>query len=561
MVPVDHWAYRVVERLEARGLLHGSGDGIKPFSSQEMSRLLAGVDSLAQVSGTVLSEVEAAQIEALLDEFPPSRTDAAASEGGVARARRGQGLAAYLHERGIVAGDLLLRQQTDRFSGRSRDQAESIYRNRLGGVVWGEAADRVGFRIAFEQTREQGSRRYELRDDVFEPRLEAAQVKGDAADYHRAAAYVTFSAHPFVDVQIGKGQVEWGPAPAANLGLSSGGPGFDMVRLRARWGALKLVSIAGMLRPCPDRPDSPICGGEADTSASYIVNGMTRSLDREKHLAAHRLEAAVAPWLDLGFQEVVVYGDRNPELTYLNPLMFYWAAQSYLGDKDNVMMGVDADFHPGNGMRFYAAYVVDDLKKLRIFSDDFANKFSFQAGMLWVDPVGLRDADLRAEYVRIEPWIYSHKFPINAFRHFDAPLGHPLGPNSDRWHLSAAHRPSPSTSLALSLSRTRHGYNEVLSDGTVLNVGGDLHYGWRPGDERDTKQFLDGIRSTWTLLGGQLSWRPWSRVEMTARYGYEWGDNVPLPPRWGPHVATSSIEAFGDGGQHHLGLDLRYGYY
>jgi len=564
-VPLDHWGYRVVERFEARGVLSGVGDGIKPFTRQEMARWVGRIDSLARAGQVELSGAEAEDVDLLLRELglePVQGEDAEARTGAsLERARWGRGLATYAHDRGHLAADLLLRQQTDQFRGRGRDEVETVYRNRVGGVLWGTVGDRVGFRLAFEQTREQGSRRYALRDDVYEPHLEAVQLKGGAADYHRGAAYVAFSLPPFVDVQVGKDQVEWGPAPTENLGLGSVGPGFHMVRLRARWGALKLVSIAGALRPCPDRPDTPLCGGEADSAASYVVNGMTRVLDREKYLAAHRLEAAVTPWLDVGFQEVVVYGDRGPELDYLNPIMFYWAAQSYLGDKDNVMMGVDVDLHAGRGLRLYAAYVVDDLKKLRIFSDDFANKFSLQIGGLWVDPLAWRDTDLRAEYVRIEPWIYSHKYPINTFRHFDAPLGHPLGPNSDRWQVAVERRLTGGRGLEVRLARTRHGYNHVLDDGTVVNVGGDLHYGWRPGDERDDKRFLDGVVSAWTQLEGRLSWRPWTQVEMAARYGYEWGDNVPLPPRWGPHVARTSIGAFGDGGQHEFGLDLRYGYY
>ena len=41
--------------------------------------------------------------------------------------------------------------------------------------------------------------------------------------------------------------------------------------------------------------------------------------------------------------------------------------------------------------------------------------------------------------------------------------------------------------------RSRHGENEVLDDGSLRNVGGDIHYGWRPGDERMSKKFLDGL--------------------------------------------------------------------
>ena len=89
--------------------------------------------------------------------------------------------------------------------------------------------------------------------------------------------------------------------------------------------------------------------------------------------------------------------------------MFCQAAQSYQGDKDNLMMGVDLNVHPGRGVKFYFAFVIDDLKKMRLFSNDYVNKFSLQTGVLWVDPLGVDDIDFRAEYVRIEPWVFSHK--------------------------------------------------------------------------------------------------------------------------------------------------------
>ena len=272
--------------------------------------------------------------------------------------------------------------------------------------------------------------------DMREPRREAVQLKGGVADYHEATAAISFGLGDLVDVVAGKGQVMWGPAPEDNLGLSANTPSYDMVLLRSRLGVVRFEHLAARLRPCPDRPDAPTCRGLADEESSYIVNGMTRGLEREKYLAGHRLEASPTRWIDIGFQEVVVYGDRGPELAYLNPFMFFWAAQSYLGDKDNVMMTLDVDVRPHHGWQVYAAYTIDDLKKLKIFSEDFANKFSFQLGALWTNPLGWAQTDVRAEYVRVEPWIYTHKFPINTFRHFDTPLGHALGPNSDRWALS-----------------------------------------------------------------------------------------------------------------------------
>ena len=360
------------------------------------------------------------------------------------------------------------------------------------------------------------------------------------------------------EVQVGKDRAVWGPAPLDNLGLGGNAPGFHMVRLRSRLGALHLVSLHGALRPCPDRPDSPLCAGTRDESRSYVVNGMSRRLDRDRWIAAHRLEAAVTRSLDIGFQEVVVYGDRGPEAAYLNPLTPYWAAQSHLGDKDNVMMAVDFDWRVRPGVRLWAAYLIDDLKKLGIFSDDFANKFSLQAGLAWADPLGLSDLDLKARYVRIEPWIYTHRFPVNTFRHFDSPLGHSLGPNSERWRLSLDRRWSADWATAAWLEGRRHGDNELLPDGEVRNVGGDLHYGWRPGDERNTKSFLDGRLGRWTALGASTHLRVGPRLHLRLGAGVEWGRDVPLPPRDGLAAALEN-RLYGDGRQQRLFLDLRYG--
>ena len=565
-VPLGHWGYGFIERCEVRGLLHGLGDGIKPFSRMEMARALVAVE-VKDGNEEGLTRVDREQLRLLMEEFADECAslkkvgENRGSPSAYLRPWKGPGPQfTYRHEQGEAAVDLLFRQQTDLFSGMGRDETERVFRSRMGGTVRGHLRERVGFYISFEQSVEQGSRTYYLRDDVFERRLEVPQLKGNRVDFHEGKAYLTF-ALPFCDVEFGKDDVAWGPGAEDQLGLSDNAPSFDMLRVRARYGVFKLVSIAGVLQPCPDRPDSPLCQGMGDPDESYVVNHMTRRLDREKYLAAHRLEAALAPWIDLGFQEVVVYGDRGPEMTYLNPIMFYWAAQSYLGDKDNLMMGIDVDIHPGKGWRMYLAYVVDDLKKLKVFSDDFANKFSLQAGLQWVDPLGLKDLDLRAEYVRIEPWIYTHKFPINTFRHFDSPLGHALGPNSDSWQGRITHRMSRDLSLGIEVSRIRHGNNELLDDGSIRNVGGDLHLGWRPGDERENKEFLDGRLSRRTRLGARMELRVWPDLLVEAAYGYEWNHNVPLPPRWGDNGTLNKRTGYGDGEQHLFQFDLRFHYF
>ncbi len=557
-VPLEHPIYDFVERFEARGVLAGMAGGIRPFSRLHMAQVLQMVAAAAD-EGLVLSAVERANLERYEAEFAGEMGREVGGSAGE-RLRDGDLLYLYQGEEGEVAADLLFRQRTDRFSGRGRRDVETVFRHSVGGIVRGRIGERIGFRTSFIQTREQGSRQYTWREQVFERRLEIPQLKGNLADYHEAKAYVKLSL-PHVDVEFGKDNAAWGPGQNDNLGLSANAPSFTMLRLQSRLGALKFVSIAGALRPCPDRPDSPLCRGSSDSLRSYIVNRQSRTLDRPKYLAAHRLEVALAPWIDLGFHEIVIYGDRGLEPTYLNPFMFYWAAQSYLGDKDNVMMGFDVDIHPGRNRRYYLSYVIDDLKKLAIFSNDFANKFSLQAGLFWVDPPGLRDADLRLEYVRIEPWIYTHRFPINTFRNFDSPLGSALAPNSDSWSLVINKRFSSDLLLNLRVERRRHGANEVLADGQIRNVGGDLNYGWRPGDERDSKDFLDGVLGRRTQLGLDVQWRLLPHLVAEWGYAQEWGDNVPLPPNWGAAVPLDRRTGYGDGVQRQLRFDLRYHYF
>ena len=360
-VPLEHWVYRFVERLEAQGRANGIADGIKPYSRNKIIELLDIIDKKYRPE---LSPIELGELDLLRREFTSERA-----------------MFHYRARGGAIFADFLARQQTDRFSGRGRLEAEVVYRHRGGGVVRGHLGRRVGFRMAFEQVREQGSRHYAYRHDLYERRIDLPQLKGEAADFHEGMAYVKFAVGP-VDVQLGKDEALWGPAPEQNLGLSNNAPSFNMIRLQSQLGAFKLVSISAELRPCPNRPDSPLCVGTADSAATYAVNGMTnvRLLERQKYLAAHRLEVALAPWLDLGFQEVVVYGDRGIEPSYVNPLMFYWAAQSHLGDKDNLLMGVDLDIHPGRGRRYYLAYVVDDLKKAASFPTILPTSFPCRPG-------------------------------------------------------------------------------------------------------------------------------------------------------------------------------------
>ena len=62
-------------------------------------------------------------------------------------------------------------------------------------------------------------------------------------------------------------------------------------------------------------------------------------------------------------------------------------------------------------------------------------------------------------------------------------------------------------------------------------------------------------------IGLKVSWRVGPQLAIETGYDLDWGDNVPLPPRWGMNVALKNRSGYGDRRQQHFSLDLRYRYF
>ena len=242
-------------------------------------------------------------------------------------------------------------------------------------------------------------------------------------------------------------------------------------------------------------------------------------------MVAHRLEVDFSK-VTLGLHESVIYGDRDFEPLYVMPVTFFVSVQNHLENRDNLAMGIDASWRPGHGVELFGAWFFDDLAKLS--PSAFSNKFGFQTGLFWVDPLGLKDVDVRAEYVRIEPFVYSHNFDINTYEHYGALLGHPIGPNSDLWHLKVTHRLSAKVMLSGVVEHERQGENLVKADGSIVNVGGNAQLGRRPEDPT-VRRFMAGDVEVRTRMGLRVRYEPIRDWALHASYRRSKNKNVLLP--------------------------------
>ncbi len=505
-VPLNHGVYRTLDRYDASGWLDVAASQIRPYTRLKVARLLLQVLRGIEAHGG-MSDTERGILQRHLAEFRPevARLRHAPARAGSGTLERLAGtLFSWQDTAASVVLEAVFRQRLILIRGELRD-TENVSQTHIGAVVRGTLGDRLGFRARHFEAREWSTRSRLTRADVLARPIELVQLKEKAADF-REATYQLVWATRWFDVDAVKGSLDWGPGRTGNLFLTPVAPSFGMVRLRTTYGRVRFSHILGFLEAD---------AGLLDPSRTLVDNGHRRTFSRAKAIAAHRVEADLSPRIRLGFQEAVIYGDRDFEFLYAPPVSVLTAAQMAVGDRDNLAVGLDLSFRPVRGVQTYLALFMDDLRKFS--PGDFSNKLAIQTGVFWVDPFGLRDTDFRAEFVHIEPFVYSHRFNINAFTHFDALLGYPTGPNSDRVWTRLTHRLSPSVSASLSLERTREGENVENTDGTVTNVGGDARQGRRPADPA-VRKFMSGTVEKRTRIGADLVFEPVRDLVLSANY-------------------------------------------
>ena len=86
--------------------------------------------------------------------------------------------------------------------------------------------------------------------------------------------------------------------------------------------------------------------GIIDSSRSnfYKNSFSRRTIDIPKNIASHRIEWIFNPNIKIGLNESVIYAFRNIDVHYLIPFAPFYPIENYLGDIDNIQMGLDASF-------------------------------------------------------------------------------------------------------------------------------------------------------------------------------------------------------------------------
>lgn len=514
-VPLNHWVYEYLERLETKQVLQGVLNASQPLSRAEVAQYLSHLQS----KFGVLNNVEQDQLNFLHIEFNEELAGlvehSTPYQTRIQRIRNSNFLKKILPDLVYRNNRNLLSWQEDQFqiffdpiiyryrsysdTGAS-SQTERRFQDSNGIRLWGNWNNYLGFFIDVRDTKEWGTQRYRLGNYTL-PRLGFVRATSPDYIYHdETVAYLKIGFKNF-QLTFGKFSNYWGNGHTGSLILSDYATSYDQLKLEFIFKKFKFTSLYAQLIDYEEH--------EQDI------------LQPKKYLAGHRLELLPWRWLALGLSETVIFKGRNFEPAYLNPVMFFRSAEHYLGSPDNMMMGLDAKCTAIKNFKFSGELLIDDITTTKLGTDWYGNKLGYALGAFWVDPFGIDNLDLRIEYTRIRPYVYSHENSLG-YTHYASLLGHAIGPNADQMYVEANYRFSKYAKLALVSEFWRHGAN--LAD---QNVGGDVDQPHRYGDDLNAK-FLAGYLERSNCYGLNFSYELFEGCYFQAGYEFSLVKNVIL---------------------------------
>jgi len=452
-VPLEHWAYEFLDRMQTRGFIDSRLLTFsRPYSRRDVAGMLAEIDTKIKSNEITLSSTERSILEQLKGEF----AEELSSTNIIVQERyHERHLTQWQEENNQISIDLLFNQNLDIKSGNQYENTEKISLSTWGGTIRGQFKDDFGFYLMAKNTLIKGK-------DIFQENFDLAQgtpitISGENAYSDEASAYFMWRL-PWFHLELGRDRIQWGPGVRGQLMVSANNPYFDMFKINVQFKGFTFTSVHGKL------------------------NSSTGS----KFLAAHRLELRLSPQLILGASESVIYGNRNVETMYINPLMVYHVAEHHLGDRDNNAMSIDLVAFPIMNHKWTFELFIDDFTTAENPLTYYGNKFAFLTGWQWTNPIGLSNTDFFLEYTRIEPYVYTHKEQINTYKNYDQSIGHWLGQNADNLFFKINHWLNRNLKFAFIIEKIRQGEGGIdIPHQASMGTG---------------KEFLSGIvESIWNL--------------------------------------------------------------
>ncbi len=300
----------------------------------------------------------------------------------------------------------------------------------------------------------------------------AKEFKKDSYDYPLATGYLSFSPNRIFNFQFGHGKIFLGDG-YRSLFLSDVSSPSPYLKMNTLFWKIKYTNTWMSLR---------------DVRQEVTEDGAFKT----KYMATHYLSFNVSKRLNLGFFESVLWDNSNNrgfDINYLNPIIFYRAIEFSTGPRSgNALIGLSAKFKFSDEYLMYGQWIIDEFSSGDIFGGEksWKNKLGYQIGIKAMQPFGIKELFLQAEYNRVRPYTYSHNTIVLNYGHNNQPMAHLWGANFSEFIAIAQYEKGRLFGSIKAIYGER-GY-DFNTENDNFNYGGNIYR-----DERD-RPFDTGIQ-------------------------------------------------------------------
>lgn len=420
--PSSHEIYPFLKRMEARGLLTDYRDVAKPISRKVLASHLKALEGVAEK----MTDVERDEYEFLKGEFNYELSILAGDQ-------QPSEIRWHVISESYPGGILNLEPNLQFSYTKTGD--DNVRLRGQGIKSYGYVFQNIGYYFNFVDFREVGKAINVTKVNTPDPGVVLTKLFSEEMEYNTTEVQLTFSVGAF-NFSLEKMQNSWGLARHGNLIFSDKAPSYPQVKLR-----VPVTDWMDFIYLHADLNSNVLDSSRSYYAGSSSISNFFRSIDRLKYMAAHMIEFTPVRGVNLSLGESVVYSDRGPLLVYLIPVMFFKSAEHYNNDKDNVQWFGNLDLNVVHNFNLYGSIFIDELNIDDLFNPDKQrNQLGYTAGVHGYDLL-FNNMELVAEYTRINPWVYTHKFPAVQFTNNGYVMGNWMGQNADNLFFDLSYRP------------------------------------------------------------------------------------------------------------------------
>lgn len=382
--------------------------------------------------------------------------------------------------------------------GKDSETGSLLYINSRGMMIEGTIDNKVSFQTTLTENQ------LRLPSYVRDYQQEFGVIPGagfwkllgdDAYDYLFASGHVSVQATKHINIQLGNDRFFVGNG-YRSLFLSDFANNYPYLKIKTKVWKFQYTNLYAQLT--------------ADVNS---FSGGTFGIGEfpKKFMTMHHLSFDVSKKVNIGLFESIIFsrqdsiGNNQFEFAYLNPVIFYRAAEQHTGSPDNALLGAEFNWKMFKGVAMYGQFVIDEFIFSDVFGDrgKWSNKYAYQLGFKYFNALGIDRLDLQVEHNFGRPFVYTHTTQTTSYSHYEQALAHPLGANFKEIVGIVRYRPHPKLYFYGKILATEYG--EESEDSNIgknillPNASRDSDDGNFVGQGINTKLLFGELRASYML--------------------------------------------------------------